>query len=137
AGGEVVGGYVVMSAHDAASAELAQVRRTLLLGALVGLGLCLFAAFATATRFARPVQALATLAEQAVRGDYSGAATPVSRATQPDELGALDVAVHGLAAELRDRERLASTIGAAATSLARAETAVAAAPRVAVRRLGG
>jgi HAMP domain-containing protein len=122
AGGEVVGGYVVMSAHDAASAELAQVRRTLLLGALVGLGLCAVAAFATATRFGRPVQALATLAEQAVRGDYSGAdAAPLHRASLSGEIGALDVAVHELAAELRDRERLASAIGAASVSPGRAE----------------
>ena len=137
AGGEVVGGYVVMSAHDAASAELAQVRRALLLGALVGLGLSALAAFVAATRFVRPVQTLATLAERATHGDYtSGGAAPLHRAAQPDQLGALDVAVHDLAAELRDRERLASTVGAAATSLARAEAAAAAAPSVAVHRLG-
>ena len=137
AGGEVVGGYVVMTAHDAASAELAQVRRTLVLAALVGFGLCAFAAFIAATRFARPVQALATLAEHATRGNYSGAnATSLHRAYDADELGALDVAVHALAAELRDRERLASTVGAASASLARAEAAVAAAPSVAVHRLG-
>ena len=44
--------------------------------------------------------------------------------------------MHELAAELRDRERLASTVGATAASLARAEAAVAAAPSVAVHRLG-
>jgi eukaryotic-like serine/threonine-protein kinase len=137
AGGEVVGGYVVMSARDAASAELAQVRRALLLGALVGIGLSALAAFVAATRIARPVHALATLAERATLGDYaSGATTPLHRTAQPDDLGALDVAVHDLAAELRDRERLASTVGSAATSLARAEAAVAAAPSVAVHRLG-
>lgn len=137
AGGEVVGGYVVMSAHDAASAELAQVRRTLVLAALVGFGLSAFAAFIAATRFARPVQALVTLAEHATRGDYSGAgANPLHRASGADDLGALDLAVHELAAELRDRERLASTVGAAAASLARAEAAVAVAPSIAVHRLG-
>jgi HAMP domain-containing protein len=137
AGGEVVGGYVVMSAHDAASAELAQVRRTLLLGALVGLGVCALAALATAARLARPVRALATLAQEAMRGNYAGAlAAPLHRMTQPSELGELDVAVHELAAELRDRERLASTVGAAAASLARAEAAVAAAQPVAMHRIG-
>jgi hypothetical protein len=134
AGGEVVGGYVVMSAHDAASAELAQVRRALLLGALVGLGLSGLAAYVAAARFARPVRALTTLAERATQGEYEsdGAAT----APRAAQLGALDVAVHDLAAELRDREQLASVVGATAATLARAEAAVAVAPGVAVHRIG-
>jgi HAMP domain-containing protein len=136
AGGEVVGGYVVMSAHDAASAELAQVRRALLLGALVGLALSALAAYVAATRFARPVQALATLAERATQGEYAGGAAAPHRGARAGELGALDVAVHDLASELRDRERLAATVGATATALARAEAAVAAAPSVAMGRLG-
>jgi serine/threonine-protein kinase len=136
AGGEVVGGYVVLSAHDAASAELAQVRRALLLGALVGLGLSALAAYGAATRFARPVQALATLAERATQGDYAGGALTPHRTARPDALGALDVAVHDLASELRDREQLASTVGATAAALARAEAVMAAAPSVAVHRLG-
>jgi hypothetical protein len=137
AGGEVVGGYVVMSAHDAASAELAQVRRALLLGALVGLGLSALAAYVAAVRFVRPVLARAMLAERATQGDYtSGAGLAPHRAAQPDALGALDVAVHDLASELRDREQLAATVGATAAALARAEVAMAAAPSVAVHRIG-
>ena len=138
AGGEVVGGYVVMSAHDAASAELAQVRRALLLAALVGFGLSALAAFVAATRFARPVQALATLAERATRGRLRrrGADVPAPRRTAPTSSARSTSPCTTLAAELRDRERLASTVGAAAASLARAEAAVAAAPSVAVHRLG-
>ena len=136
AGGEVVGGYVVMSAHDAASAELAQVRRALLLGAMIGLGLSALAAYGAATRFGRPVQALATLAERATQGEYASGGTAPQRSARPGALGALDVAVHDLASELRDREQLASTVGATATALARAEAAMAVAPNVAVHRLG-
>ncbi len=134
AGGEVIGGYVVMSAHDAASAELAQVRRALLLGAIVGLGLSALAAYVAATRFGRPAQALATLAERATQGDYASGGVIPAHGAAP--LGALGVAVHDLASELRDRELLAAVVGATAATLAGAEAAVAVAPSVAVHRLG-
>jgi serine/threonine protein kinase/HAMP domain-containing protein len=94
------------------------------------------AAYATATRFGRPIQALATLAERAAQGDYAGSELTPHRTARRDALGALDVAVHDLASELRDREQLASTVGATAAALARAEVGLAVAPSVAVHRLG-
>ena len=76
AGGEVVGGYVVMSAHDAASAELAQVRRALLLGALVGLGLCALAAFGRGHALRAPRAGARDAGRATRRGETTPARAP-------------------------------------------------------------
>ena len=59
AGGDIVGGYVVMSARDAASADIAEVRRAVLFAGLLGIALLALAAVALDRAVARPLRALA------------------------------------------------------------------------------
>lgn len=70
AGGETVGGFVVLRRLDLERAELAGVQRSLVAAGVVGLALALAAAWATARRITRPVRVLAAAARRAAEGDY-------------------------------------------------------------------
>jgi eukaryotic-like serine/threonine-protein kinase len=111
AGGDIIGGYVVMSARDAASAEIAEVRRALLIAALAGVALLGLAALAVDRRVSRPLRELADLARSqsgdANRSDDS------RRSALHDEVAAAAVAVRSLVDDVRDRGALTSTVTAA------------------------
>ena len=124
AGGDVIGGFVVMSARDVAGADIAEVRHALLYAALVGLALSGVAAAIAARRVARPMRALTAVAERAIDGDF-GAMRDDSREHAVGELATLDVAMHRLVGELRDRQALALTLDAMSSARASASAAVA------------
>ena len=111
AGGDIIGGYVVMSARDAASAEIAEVRRALLIAGLGGFVLLGVAALAVDRRVSRPLRELASLARtEAGDGDRLGGAQP--RASR-DEVADAAVAVQSLVGDVRDRATLTSLVTAA------------------------
>ncbi|MDB4884032.1 MAG: protein kinase [Gemmatimonadetes bacterium] len=140
AGGDVIGGFVVMSARDAASAEIAEVRRALLLAGLVGLSLFALAAVGVARGVARPVRALISIVVRATDGEYRVERTPSGGTRERGgEIGALDDALHLLVAELRDRQALVSALNAALPAMARysAPAAAVAATSLTLRRVQG
>lgn len=118
AGGEMVGGFVVLRRLDAERAELAGVQRSLLVAGAIGLVLALGAAWLAARRITRPVRVLADAARRAAEGDYR--ADDVLRASglrardgdaltdraPGDEIGALGAAFGVLLTDLRDRVAL-------------------------------
>jgi eukaryotic-like serine/threonine-protein kinase len=126
-GGAVVGGYVVMSARDAASADIAEVRRALVLAGLLGIGLIAAAAVLLDRRVARPLRALATVARRAKIGDGQSDWAPVAVASR-DEVSALTEAVTSLADDVRDRAVLTAAVTAALPSISRAQATGAVAP---------
>jgi eukaryotic-like serine/threonine-protein kinase len=132
AGGEIIGGFVVLSARDAASAEIAEVRRALLLAALLGLSLAALAAFVVSRRVTRPVRDLTAIALRAADGDYAvGSVAAEEPARGQNEIAALDDAVHLLVAELRDRQALVAALTASVPALARLSGAATASATVA------
>jgi serine/threonine-protein kinase len=139
AGGDIIGGYVVMSARDAASAEIADVRRALLAAGLVGLAMLGVAALAVDRRIARPLRELAALArsesDDEVRPESDGAGQ--SR----DEVAALAIAVESLVDDVRDRATLASAVGASLPATSRMDASASAAavdaPVLTMRRVQG
>lgn len=142
AGGDIVGGYVVMSARDAASADIAEVRRAVLFAGLLGLALLALAAVALDRAVSRPLRALASVARRAEdgRGAEETDVVAPSRASR-DEVALVAEAVHSLADDVRDRATLAATVSAALPSVARAQgaasAAVAAAPVLSMVRVQG
>ena len=124
AGGAIVGGYVVMSARDAASADVAEVRRALLIAGLLGIGLLGLAALVLDRGVSRPLRALATQARRAGIGDeQSDAASPA--AGSRDELSVLTEAVQSLADDVHDRALLTASVTAALPSVSRAQESAA------------
>ena len=107
AGGDVVGGFVVLRARDALPSGIAGVRRSLLAAGLLGLLLALLAAWVAARRVTAPVRTLAEAARAAVRGDYAEAAqvaADVARDAPRHELASLAGALGTLLAELREQQ---------------------------------
>ena len=142
AGGEIVGGYVVMSARDAASAEIAEVRRALLLSGLFGLVLLALGAVALDRRVSRPLRELASVARSAELG---GDATSIGAARSTREVGSevesVTQAVRSLADDVRDRATLSAAVSAALPGVARLQAGSAAisaaAPALSMVRVHG
>jgi HAMP domain-containing protein len=126
-GGAIVGGYVVMSARDAASADIVEVRRALLFAALLGIILLAIVALLIDRTVSRPLRALATVARRAENGDVQYAGAIVERSSR-DEVAALTEAVESLAEDVHDRAVLTTAMTAALPSIARAQGAAAVAP---------
>jgi HAMP domain-containing protein len=143
AGGDIIGGYVVLSARDAAGADIAEVRRALLLAGLIGLALAVAASLLVSRRVASPLRELTAMARRATDGDYDDHRPDVSPASgalqHGDEVQALDLTLHRLVAELRDRQALVAALTASAPALGRISAAipVAMAPSLSVRRVQG
>ncbi len=114
AGGDVVGGFVVLRSRDAERAGLADVRRSIELAGAFGLCLTLLLAYAAARRVVRPVRTLASAVRRAADGDYAlTIRTEVSGSAAGAEVDELADAVDALLADLRDKEALiAMTAGA-------------------------
>ena len=125
-GGSIVGGYVVMSARDAAGADVAEVRRALSFAALLGLALLALAAVVLDRKVSRPLRALATVARRAELGDVQDD-TAVAAASR-DELSTLAEAVQSLADDVHDRAVLTAAMTAVLPSMARAQGSAAVVP---------
>ena len=107
AGGDVVGGFVVLRSRDAELAGIASLRRSLAIAGIFGLLLSWFAAYVAARYIARPVRALAGLVRRAADGEYGGDIdrTLASLGTG-GEVRALGDAFTILLADLRDKALL-------------------------------
>ena len=124
AGGTIVGGYVVMSARDAASADIAEVRRALLFAGLLGIALLALASVSVDRGISRPLRALASVARRAEIGDEQ-TARAAAAVISGDEVAEVTQAVQSLADDVSDRAALSAAVSAALPSLARAQGAEA------------
>ncbi len=107
AGGDVVGGFVVLRSRDAELMGIANLRRSLAIAGVLGLLLSWMAAFAAARRIAQPVRELAGAVRRATEGEYGSARTAITTGEGAgEELEDLRDAFNALVAELRDKERL-------------------------------
>lgn len=107
AGGEVVGGFVVLRSRDAERASLADVRRSIVTAGAIGFVFALLVAYAAARRVSRPVRTLAAAVRRAADGDYDlPIRNKVSGSAAGAEVDDLAEAVDALLADLRDKEAL-------------------------------
>ncbi len=107
AGGEVVGGFVVLRSRDVERAGLSDVRRSIVMAGAIGFLLALLVAYAAARRVARPVRMLADAVRRAADGNYDlPIRSEVSGSAAGAEVDGLAAAVDDLLADLRDKEAL-------------------------------
>ena len=143
AGGDIIGGYVVLNARDAASADIAVVRRALLLAGLLGLALAGLAALLASRTVARPMREITALAQRATDGEYGdyrvGTTATSDAFSDRSEVQSLDVALHRLVSELRDRQALVSALTASTPAVSRmsAASSLAVAPSLTMHRVQG
>lgn len=113
AGGEVVGGFVVARPESATSAQLAGIRRSLIVAGLLGLLLALAAAWSSARRVTQPTRALAVAAARALEGNYDEAARVAAEVTTrapSAEVMALGTAFTAFLQELREKQALGALV---------------------------
>jgi len=113
AGGEVVGGFVVARPESETSAQLAGIRRSLLIAGALGLLLALAAAWSSARRVTRPTRALAAAAARALDGEYDDAARIAAEATSgspSSEVKSLGAALTAFLQELREKQALGALL---------------------------
>lgn len=107
AGGDVIGGFVVLRSRDAELTGIASLRRSLAIAGVLGLLMSWLAAFLAARRIAQPVRSLAGVVRRAADGEYDahlqGAATTVGAGREIEDLAA---AFASLLSDLRDKEQL-------------------------------
>lgn len=114
AGGDVIGGFLVLRGQDDALATLAGVRRSLVLAGALGFLLALGAAWMAARSVTRPVRALVVAMRRAADGNYAAPLTEsVADADSGSEIGSLARAFDDLLVDLRDKEFLSATSAAA------------------------
>lgn len=106
AGGEVLGGFVALRAHDLETAPFAALRRWIVVAGAGALALAFALSFLTARSIARPVLALADATRRVADGDYS--APP--EVQTGDEIGALAESVRTMLIELREKEALVALL---------------------------
>ncbi|HEX5830603.1 MAG TPA: serine/threonine-protein kinase [Gemmatimonadaceae bacterium] len=135
AGGELLGGFVVLRSRDAAAGTIAGMRRSLVVAGLLGLGLAFLAAYAAAHHVTRPVRALAAAANRAAEGIYDPEALDGLARSGDDEIGVLAAAVRTMLADLRDTEALVAVLRGASTR--RVPGAAAAGPQGATSAAAG
>ena len=117
AGGEVVGGFVVLRSRDAERASLADVRRSIVTAGAIGFLFALVVAYAAARRVARPVRTLADAVRRAADGNYDlPIRSEVSGSAAGAEVDGLAEAVDALLADLRDKEALIAMMSRVATA---------------------
>ena len=107
AGGDAVGGFVVLRSRDEELTGIASLRRSLALAGILGLLLAWLAAFIAARRIAAPVRTLASAVRRAADGAYVAESDDafVARGAgrEMEDLGA---AFGWLLADLRDKQQL-------------------------------
>ena len=114
AGGDVVGGFVVLRSRDAELTGIASLRRSLAIAGLLGLLLSLGAAYAAAQRIARPVRTLSGVVRRAADGEYvADLDATVASMGNAGEMRELGDAFAALLADLRGKDRLAGLTPAA------------------------
>jgi eukaryotic-like serine/threonine-protein kinase len=108
AGGDVVGGFVVLRSRDAELTGIATLRRSLAIAGVLGLLLSWLAAFLAARRIARPVRTLASAVRRAASGEYPAMRFDAAGASASagGELDELTSAFTSLMSDLRDKETL-------------------------------
>lgn len=107
AGGDVVGGFVVLRSRDAELTGIAGLRRSLAIAGVLGLLLSWLAAFVAARRIAQPVRTLAAAVRRAADGEYVSDIEDATPATGSGrELEDLGSAFASLLSDLRDKEML-------------------------------
>jgi serine/threonine-protein kinase len=112
-GGEVIGGFIVGHPESETSAQLAGIRRSLLIAGLLGLVLALGAAWSSARRVTRPTRALAAAAQHALEGEYDEAAliaAETSASAPSAEVAALGAALTAFLQELREKRALGALV---------------------------
>ena len=112
-GGEVIGGFIVGHPESETSAQLASIRRSLLVAGALGLILALGAAWSSARRVTRPTRALATAAQHALEGEYDEAAriaAETSASAPSAEVAALGGALTAFLQELREKRALGALV---------------------------
>ena len=112
-GGEIIGGFIVGHPESATSAQLAGIRRSLLVAGILGLVLALAAAWSLARRVTRPTRALATAAAHALEGEYDEAAriaADASAGAPSAEVAALGAALTAFLQELREKRALGALV---------------------------
>jgi serine/threonine-protein kinase len=113
-GGEIIGGFIVARPESETSAQLAGIRRSLILAALLGFVLALGAAWSSARSVTRPARALAAAATRALDGEYDEAARAAAEATAgapSAEVAALGSALTSFLQELREKQALTALLG--------------------------
>lgn len=126
AGGDVIGGFVVLRSRDEELTGIASLRRSLAIAGVLGLLLAWLAAFVAARRVAQPVRTLVSAVRRAADGEYvadlDASAASFGAGREIDDLGA---AFGSLLADLRDKERLTGLAPMAASAPDVAEPAPA------------
>ena len=102
AAGRTYGGFVVLRDRDAEFAAFRQLRRTIVVGGLVGLVIAALLSFLIAQQITKPVAELVAATRRAAEGDY---ATEI-RSTGTDEISRLADAFRALLADLREKQAL-------------------------------
>ncbi|MCC6246000.1 MAG: protein kinase [Gemmatimonadaceae bacterium] len=121
AGGDVIGGFVVLRPRDTMLAALVGVRRSLLVAGVVGLLLALLATWGAARHVVQPVRALALALRDAADGRYAAPTTSANTViTDGGDIGALARAFDALVLDLRDKDSLSATTAAIGGVRARA-----------------
>lgn len=114
AGGDVIGGFVVLRPRDDALATLAGVRRSLFTAGGFGFLLALLAAWIAARSVTQPVRALAVAVRRAADGNYDApTASVASDSDSAGDIGSLARAFDALLVDLRDKDSLSATTAAA------------------------
>jgi eukaryotic-like serine/threonine-protein kinase len=107
AGGEAVGGFVVLRSRDAELTGIANLRRSLAIAGVIGLLLSWLAAFIAARRVAEPVRTLAGVVRRAADGEYIAEMDGVVRSLGTgSEMRDLGDAFSSLISDLRDKQLL-------------------------------
>ena len=107
AGGDAVGGFVVLRSREEELTGIASLRRSLAIAGVLGLLLAWLAAFIAAQRIAAPVRTLASAVRRAADGAYVAASDDAFVAKGAGlELEELGAAFSWLLADLRDKQQL-------------------------------
>jgi eukaryotic-like serine/threonine-protein kinase len=137
AGGDVVGGFVVMRSRDAELTGLSSLRRSLAIAGVIGLLLSWLAAFVAARHIARPVQTLVDVVRRAADGSYVADADELrAQLGSGAEMQELGTAFSSLMSDLRDKEQL-SVLAPAAGAAPREASDAPIAPSRGVRQISG
>ena len=133
AGGDPIGGFVVLRPREAAPASLVDIGRSLVIAGVLGLLLSLAFAYFAARRITRPIRTLAQAVQRAADGDYDPSS--LDGASTDAEISVLTSAYGSLLADLRDKELLVETLVGSSADVRREDVQSEDAAR-GIRRIG-
>ena len=105
-GGSVLGAVITVDSLDAKLAGHRSIRNALIGAGIAAIIVALLLSIVVARRIARPVSALARVADQAAQGDYEQAIDTGGH----DEVGTLSRAISRLLADLREQKEIAGYV---------------------------